>query len=220
MSPDTRLTAGFPAGFDEGGGGYARRMVYGADTALVVVDVQNDFADPRGSLSVPGGEAVVAAVNAEIAVARAAGAVVAFTQDWHPPTTPHFAKDGGIWPVHGVRDTWGAAFHPALDVAEGDLVVRKGVGGEDGYSGFTVRNPDTGEETPTPLEAELRARGVTKVVVVGLATDYCVRDTAADAARLGFATTVLRRAVAAVDLEPGDGDRALQTLISAGVTVE
>ncbi len=106
---------------------------YDAQTALVVVDVQNDFADPRGSLSVRGGEAVVDAVNREIDRARAAGATVAYTQDWHPESTPHFQKDGGVWPVHCVRNTWGAELHPRLVVA--GEVVRKGVDGEDGYSG-------------------------------------------------------------------------------------
>src|SRR3990172_4638626 len=108
-------------------------------TALVVVDVQNDFADPAGSLSVRGGEAVVVAANAEIAAARAAGALVVYTQDWHPESTPHFAKDGGVWPVHCLAASWGAALHPALDV--GGPVVRKGSAGEGGDSGFTLRDP-------------------------------------------------------------------------------
>src|SRR5439155_20436555 len=111
---------------------------YDASTALVVVDVQNDFADPKGSLYVRGGERVPAAANGEIARARAAGTLVVYTQDWHPESTPHFAKDGGIWPVHCVGGTWGAEFHPNLDVAEDAVVLRKGTGGEDGYSAFTV----------------------------------------------------------------------------------
>src|SRR3712207_1648891 len=112
----------------------AQRLEYDERTALVVVDVQNDFADPAGSLSVRGGEAVVAAVNVHIARARQAGALVAYTQDWHPERTPHFAIDGGAWPVHCVADTWGAALHPRLDVADDATIVRKGVDGEDGYS--------------------------------------------------------------------------------------
>ena len=87
---------------------------YDPTTALIVVDVQNDFADPAGSLSVAGGDAVVPTINAEIAMATAADGLVVFTQDWHPESTPHFAKDGGIWPVHCVADTWGAQLHPAL----------------------------------------------------------------------------------------------------------
>ena len=100
---------------------------YDAQTALIVVDVQNDFADPEGSLSVSGGDAVVPLINDEIADARGQGALVVYTQDWHPPDTPHFAKDGGIWPVHCVGETWGAEFHPDL-VVDGP-VVRKGVDG-------------------------------------------------------------------------------------------
>jgi nicotinamidase/pyrazinamidase len=191
---------------------------YDASSALIVVDVQNDFADPAGSLSVRGGLEVVATANAEIAAAQAAGALVVYTQDWHPPDTPHFAKDGGVWPVHCVRDTWGAELAPGLALA--GPIVRKGVGGEDGYSGFTVRDPQSGLESPTELADLLREAGVTRVVVVGLATDYCVKETAADAARLGFTTSVLRDAVRAVDLEPGDGDVALAGLAATGITVE
>ncbi|HSR14475.1 MAG TPA: isochorismatase family protein, partial [Gemmatimonadales bacterium] len=91
---------------------------YNPATALLVVDVQNDFADAKGSLYVGGGEEVVPFVNGEIERARAAGSPVLFTQDWHPETTPHFQKDGGIWPVHCVQDSWGAAFHADL-VADG-----------------------------------------------------------------------------------------------------
>jgi len=193
-------------------------MHYAPDTALVVVDVQNDFADPEGSLAVAGGEAVVRACNAEIAAARAAGASVLYTQDWHPASTPHFAKDGGTWPVHCVAGTWGADLHPALTV-DGP-VVRKGSNGEDGYSGFTMRDPRGGETIPTALDGTLRALGIVRVVVVGLATDYCVHATALDARSLGYDTVVLRDAVAAVDLQAGDGERALDELGVAGVTVE
>jgi nicotinamidase/pyrazinamidase len=183
-------------------------------TALVVVDMQNDFADPDGSLSVPGGEDVVAAVNGYVDDARKGGATVVYTQDWHPESTPHFAKDGGIWPVHCVAGTWGAELHPALSVA-GD-VIRKGTNGEDGYSGFRMRDPVTGDEIPTALEGMLRARGIKRVVVCGLATDYCVNATALDAVRLGFTTQVLADACAAVNLEPGDGERALAEVAKAG----
>ncbi len=190
---------------------------YGPDTALVVVDVQNDFADPQGSLHVPGGPEVVAVVNEEVAAARAGGAKLAYTADWHPPSTPHFVLEGGPWPVHCVGGTWGAAFHPDLDVA--GEVVRKGTGGEDGYSGFTVRHPTRDEAYATHLGAVLHAAGVRRVVVVGLATDYCVKETALDGVQLGFDTTVLRRAVAAVDVHPGDGESALAEMAAAGVHV-
>jgi nicotinamidase/pyrazinamidase len=191
---------------------------YDSSTALIVVDVQNDFADPNGSLYVSGGETIIPVVNEEMTRARDAGAAVVYTQDWHPESTPHFQKDGGIWPVHCVQDTWGADFHPDLEV-KGE-VVRKGTGGEDGYSGFTIRDPASGAEKSTELADLLRKRGVERVVVVGLATDYCVKETALDAVRLGFETTVRAEAMRAVDLQPGDGDRAFEDMATAGARLE
>jgi len=191
--------------------------VYGPETALIVVDVQNDFADPNGSLYVAGGETAVGFINAQITEAAAAGATVVYTQDWHPASTPHFAKDGGIWPVHCVGGTWGAELHPGLQVAGERL--RKGTSGEDGYSGFTVRDPETGAATPTTLAAMLTEAGVTEVVVLGLATDYCVKATALDAVRLGYPTTVLADGIRSVDLRPGDGTRAVAEMVSAGVAI-
>jgi len=188
---------------------------YGPEVALVVVDVQNDFADPAGSLSVRGGAEIVPLVNSEIERALAAGAAVAYTQDWHPAHTPHFAQDGGIWPVHCVQDTWGAALHPELAVR--GPVVRKGVHGEDGYSGFSMRNPAGGIPVPTELDADLARGGVKQLVICGLATDYCVKATALDGVRLGYETAVLMVAIRAVDLEAGDGERALDEMAEAGV---
>ncbi len=190
---------------------------YDPATALIVVDVQNDFADPAGSLSIAGGEGVVPTIDGEVAKATVAGGLVVFTQDWHPKVTPHFAKDGGIWPVHCVADTWGAALHPDLVTAMGARRIRKGSNGEDGYSGFTMRDPTTGEETSTELDALLRDGGVERVVVVGLATDYCVKATALDAVRLGYETSLLTDAIAAVDLAPDDGTRAIEEMAAAGV---
>jgi len=190
---------------------------YTPRTALVVVDVQNDFADPEGSLSVRGGVGVVAAANAEVQAATAAGAPVFYTQDWHPADTPHFAKDGGTWPVHCVQGTWGAQLHPELSVV--GEVVRKGEHGEDGYSGFSMRDPRTDEVVPTRLAALLRDAGVESLVVVRLATDYCVRATALDGRAQGWPVTVPWRAVAAVDLAPGDGERTREELLAAGVVV-
>lgn len=190
---------------------------YDPRTALVVVDVQNDFADPAGSLAVAGADAVVDAANGEVSRATAAGALVVYTQDWHPASTPHFAKDGGPWPVHCVAGSWGAELHPDLLVA-GES-VRKGSNGEDGYSGFTMRDPRTGAEIATELEGLLRARGAERVVVCGLATDYCVRATVMDARRLGFPTQVLADGVASVNLQPGDGDAALAEMLAAGAEV-
>ena len=193
-------------------------VTYDSKTALAVVDVQNDFADPNGSLFVPGAPDIIATINSEIERAAAAGASVVYTQDWHPPDTPHFAKDGGTWPVHCVIGTWGAELHPDLDVR--GKVIRKGSGGEDGYSGFSVRDPESGEVGSTRLESTLRDRGVERVVVIGLATDYCVKETALDALRRGFETTVLSKAVRAVDLQPGDGEEALAEIAAAKGRVE
>ncbi len=192
---------------------------YHPGVALIVVDVQNDFADPAGSLNVRGAEAAIPVINHEVSLAFANGSRVVATQDWHPEHTPHFAKDGGVWPDHCVRDTWGAALHPDLALPAGTELIRKGSNGEDGYSGFTMRDPVSGATTGTGLETMLRDAAVDRVVVVGLATDYCVRATALDGVRLGFATTVLTDAVAAVDLEAGDGERALAEMRAAGVSL-
>lgn len=189
---------------------------YDPTTALVVVDCQNDFADPAGALFVEEAETVISNVNREVILAVTAGAPVVYTQDWHPPSTPHFEKDGGIWPVHCVADSWGARLHPRLVVAGPS--VRKGTEGEDGYSGFTMRDPESGDETPTPLHGMLHGLGVGSTVVVGLALDYCVKATAADAVRLGYPTRLVTDATAPVDLEPGDGEAALAELAAAGVS--
>jgi nicotinamidase/pyrazinamidase len=190
-------------------------VAYDERTALLVVDVQNDFADPAGSLYVPGGHEVAPVVNEEIRRALSAGALVVYTQDWHPPSTPHFQKDGGIWPVHCVGDTWGSELVPDLAVVEAEW-IRKGTQGEDGYSAFSVRDPETGETAPTRLERILRERGIERVVIAGIATDYCVVESVIDARRLGFEAVVLADAIRAVDLEPGDGARAVDRMRRAG----
>lgn len=193
---------------------------YGPETALLVVDVQNDFADPAGGLAVAGGDDIVPLVSREIARAAAAGATIAVTQDWHPPSTPHFEKDGGVWPVHCVGGTWGADLHPGLTIPDGAVRIRKGTGGEDGYSGFSMQDPTgEGEPQPTGLHEALQERGITRVVVAGLATDYCVKETVLDARRLGYRAVVLAGAVRAVDLEPGDGERALAEMADAGAVI-
>jgi nicotinamidase/pyrazinamidase len=186
-------------------------------TALIVVDCQNDFADPEGSLYVSGGENVIGAVNEAIDEARQAGSPVFYTQDWHPEKTLHFKKYGGIWPVHCVARTWGAEFHPAL--TQSGEVVRKGANGEDGYSGFTMRDPIDGTEIPTELDALLREAKVESVVVTGLALDYCVKATAIDAARRGYRTMVPLQLTAAVELAVGDGDSAIAEIRESGARV-
>lgn len=191
---------------------------YHAKTALVIVDVQNDFADPEGGLYVGDAEEIIPFVNQEIGRAASSRAQVIYTQDWHPQTTPHFKKDGGVWPVHCVMDTWGAELHPELELV--GEIVRKGSNGEDGYSGFTQRDPSSGEEKPTGLEELLQRRSIRRVVVVGLATDYCVKATAVDAADLGFDTSVLAAGIRAVNLSAGDDERAKEAMKGAGVQIE
>ncbi|MGB3410714.1 MAG: isochorismatase family protein [Microthrixaceae bacterium] len=191
---------------------------YAPNVALVVVDVQNDFADPAGSLYVTGGDEIIAGINVQIAAARAGGATVVQTQDWHPPRTPHFIEGGGTWPVHCVRNTWGAESHPDLS-EEADLVLRKGTGGEDGYSAFTVLDPDSGAARPTGLAGYLNEREITDVVIVGLAADVCVKATALDAVSAGFGSVVLWDLSRAVEIEDGDGDRARKELIGASVVL-
>lgn len=192
-------------------------VIYDSSTGLVVVDVQNDFAHPNGSLYVQGGEATVPVVNQQVAQALEAGGLVVYTQDWHPESTPHFEKDGGTWPVHCVQQTWGAAFHDDLDVR--GPVVPKGTGGEDGYSGFSIEDPETGERGSTELDAILERGGVRKLVVVGLAQDVCVKATALDAMSLGYQTRLLAEATRPVNLRPGDGEAALRAMAEAGAEV-
>jgi nicotinamidase/pyrazinamidase len=189
---------------------------YDADTALVVADIQNDFADPAGGLYVKGGEDLVPLVSVEVGAARNAGATIVYTQDWHPASTPHFEKDGGVWPVHCVADTWGAEFHPGLLVS--GATVRKGTSGEDGYSGFSVRDPVSGAAAPTKLQS-LLAPSVRRLVVVGLAGDYCVKETALDGIRLGYQVEVPLALTRFVALSPGDAERSVEEMRAAGVTV-
>lgn len=192
-----------------------REPVFDARTALIVVDVQNDFAHPNGSLHVPGGEELVEPINRLAARARDAGAFVVYTQDWHPEKTPHFIDGGGKWPRHCVKGTWGAELVSGLEV-DGP-VVQKGTGGEDGYSGFSVRDPESGAEQKTQLNRMLRERGIERVVVVGLAEDVCVKETALDARRLGYDTVVVEAATRPVD--PKLGEQTLGELRQAGVQI-
>jgi nicotinamidase/pyrazinamidase len=195
-------------------------MNYDGRTALIVVDVQNDFAHPDGSLFVQEGDQVIATINEHITAATGAGALIVYSQDWHPEATPHFAKDGGTWPVHGVQDTWGAELHADLLVLDDAARIRKGANGEDGYSAFSMRDPlDPEAVTSTGLDEILTEVGIERVIVVGLATDYCVKETALDSARFGYETTVLDEAVRAVELEPGDGETAKAVMVASGVRV-
>jgi len=175
--------------------------------ALVIVDFQNDFT-PGGALGVTGGDEIAGRLN-ELAASGSYDVVVA-TRDWHPPDHGSFAAHGGPWPEHCVQGTPGAELHPALDRALVDVVVDKGQDrATEGYSGFEATN----------LAELLRERDVDHVTVVGLATDYCVKNTALDALRAGFGVTVDSTAVRAVEVAPGDGARALEEVRAAGGSV-
>jgi nicotinamidase/pyrazinamidase len=179
--------------------------------ALLIVDVQNDFC-PGGALPVPHGEDVIAVLNRLAARASALGFPVYASRDWHPPDSRHFAVNGGEWPVHCVPGTWGVRLHPDLDLPPGALIVTKDVGPlGDGYSAFEGTIAGRGS-----LLSDLRARGVTTLIVGGLALDYCVRVSALDARREGFDVVVVSDAVRAVEKSPGDAARATAELEAAG----
>jgi nicotinamidase/pyrazinamidase len=182
-----------------------------ARDALVVVDLQNDFC-PGGSLGVQGGDAILPVVNRYLERFAKANAPVFLTRDWHPPVTRHFKAFGGVWPPHCVEGTRGAAFHPGLAAPAAAVVVSKGMDpDQDAYSAFQAK-----DELGRPLPAVLAERGVRRIYLGGLATDYCVRATVLDAVREGFEVVVLADAIAAVDLEPGDGARAIEEMKEAG----
>lgn len=180
-------------------------------TALILVDVQSDFC-PEGKLAVTDGHHVVEPLNNAVRYAREHGWLIVTGRDWHPAITTHFAKDGGVWPEHCVQETIGAEFHTDLDI-DGAIVVSKGTRpDEDGYSEF-----DGHTEDGKTLEELLKTCGKTRVLVGGLATDYCVKATALDAARLGFETYVLLDAIKAVNLQPDDEAKAVAEMVRGGV---
>lgn len=217
---DERVPTSMPTpaeNWDEAG---ANTGGYTETTALIVVDMQNDFGHPDGSLFVSGAPAIVGAVNDEIERANTSGGMVVLTQDWHPASTPHFDTDGGTWPVHCVADTWGAEMIEGVDPdGHASTVIRKGTNGEDGYSAFAMREPGSDTDIPTELESLLRERSIDRVVVVGLAADVCVAATATSAAAAGFETVVLWDATRPVDSGADTTARVLDELASVGVTV-
>ena len=193
---------------------------YDASTALIVVDMQNDFGHPDGTLFVEGGDQLVEPINNEISGAAQAGAVIVVTQDWHPPTTPHFIDDGGVWPTHCVAGTWGAELIDGLDPdSRASAVIRKGTKGEDGYSAFSMRQPGGDVDIPTGLAGLLRERGIKRVVVCGIATDVCVSATALSATKAGFDTTVLWGATRPVHADSATTAQVLDGFTDAAVTV-
>ena len=177
--------------------------------ALVVVDVQNDFC-PEGALAVPEGDSVVEPLNRLIREFLERGDTVVKSRDWHPAQTKHFADYGGTWPVHCVQGTRGAEFHPDLLDDPRIIIISKGMGDEDSYSAFDR----------TQLAKILREREIEEVWIGGLATDYCVKNTALDALREGFKVKVLETAMRPVELQHGDGQRAIEEMQRGGAELQ
>lgn len=176
------------------------------EDALIIVDVQNDFL-PGGSLPVPGGTEVIAPLNAYIQRFGRHNLPVFATRDWHPPDHCSFRTRGGPWPPHCVAGTQGAAFPLGLRLPLDAVIVSKGTEPErENYSGFAVAE----------LRTRLRALGIRKLFVGGLATDYCVLNTVMDGLAQGFGVYLLEDAVRAVNVHPGEGDHALRAMVKAG----
>ena len=174
--------------------------------ALLIVDVQRDFL-PGGALAVPDGDAVVPVLNRYLELARARGLPVIASRDWHPPDHCSVRARGGPWPVHCVAGTAGAAFAPGLELPREAEIVSKATGADaDAYSAFEG----------TGLGQRLRERGVQRLLIGGLATDYCVLNTVRDALKAGFRVLLLEDAMRAVDVKPGDGGRAARSMRDAG----
>ena len=176
--------------------------------ALIVVDVQNDFC-PGGSLAVAHGDEVVAPLNKLAEEFLERGDPVYKSRDWHPPTTKHFKVHGGTWPIHCVQNTHGAEFHPQLKDDPRIHIISKGLGDTDCYSAFDE----------TDLAAQLHDEGVEEILVGGLATDYCVKETVLAGLKNGFKVKALKNAMRAVDLNPGDGERAIEEMRKAGAQI-
>jgi nicotinamidase/pyrazinamidase len=183
----------------------------GNRSALIVVDVQNDFC-PGGKLAVRAGDAVVPVLNDYIARFTREQRPVILTRDWHPPETTHFLQRGGPWPEHCVQGTEGAEFHSDLSVPESAVIVSKGMGpDEDGYSAFVGR-----DERGASMVSLLREINVDRLVVGGLATDYCVVNTVLEGLEAGFSVEVIERGIAGVEVSPGDSQRAIDRMKAAG----
>lgn len=180
-------------------------------SALLIVDVQNDFC-PGGALGVSGGDAIIPLINDYVRLLQGRGAWIIATRDWHPRVTSHFKEFGGIWPVHCVQGSTGAMFRAGLTLPPQTLVFSKGMDPQqDDYSALHAR-----DDEGTPLPLLLGKKGIRHLYICGLATDYCVRQTALEALRQGLAVTVLVDAVRGVDLEIGDSERALAEMGAAG----
>ncbi|MEO0239035.1 MAG: bifunctional nicotinamidase/pyrazinamidase [candidate division WOR-3 bacterium] len=174
--------------------------------ALIVVDLQNDFC-PGGALAVPEGDKIVPVLNAYIERFSNSKSLIVATRDWHPENHISFAEQGGIWPKHCVQNTKGAEFHPDLKLPSDSIIVSKATEPDkEAYSGFDGTN----------LDKLLKGKGVTRLFVGGLATDYCVRATVLDALRLGFCVFLLLDAIKGVNVQPEDSERAIVEMLEKG----
>lgn len=186
-----------------------------AKKALLIVDVQNDFC-PGGALAVTNGDKVVSPLNVMLILADRRNWLVVASRDWHPAVTKHFKDYGGIWPTHCVQNTPGAAFHPNLAVvADKDTIISKATQpDEDGYSAFEGKTKDGKNLTDVLKECK-----IDEIYIGGLATDYCVKASAVDAVKNGFKTFLLLDACRAVNVQPNDGNRALEVMKNVGVII-
>jgi nicotinamidase/pyrazinamidase len=183
-------------------------------SALLVVDIQKDFC-AGGALAAPGGDEIIPAVNRHIADARSRDMPVYATRDWHPPATSHFKEYGGVWPPHCVQGTQGAQFHRNLKLPPDAIVVNKGDDPQrHGYSAFEGHT-----SVGKALLDDLRDRHITRVYLTGIATDYCVRESALDALKAGLEVRVVADAIAGIDARPGDAQRALDEISAAGAQI-
>lgn len=175
-------------------------------SSLIIVDVQNDFC-PGGALAVKNGDKVVSILNRYIEYFQAVRAPIFATRDWHPKNHISFKERGGLWPPHCMQGSKGANLHPELKLPYASTVISKGfLPDQDAYSGFQG----------TDLEVRLKEKGVKRVFVGGLATDYCVKNTVLDALGQGFETFLLTDAIRAVEVKKGDAQRAVEEMVQAG----
>lgn len=183
------------------------KVKVGDRDALIVVDMQKDFM-PGGALPVPDGDKIVPKLNEYIEIFERKGLPVFFTRDWHPENHVSFKGHGGVWPPHCVQNTEGAMFHEDLRIPlDNKFIISKGVSPDfDAYSGFQG----------TALESLLRERGVRRVFVGGVATDYCVKNTVLGALDLGFEAMLLLDGIKGVDVRPGDSERAIELMLERG----
>lgn len=182
---------------------------------LLLIDIQNDFC-PHGALPVPEGDKIIPFLNKYIAIFQKANFLIAATRDWHPPVTKHFKQYGGLWPAHCIQNTWGAQFHPSLELPADTIIFTKGTAEtKEGYSGFDGVDPQG-----IPMYNFLQSRHISTLSIGGLATDYCVKRTVLDALNFGFKVNLLTDAIKGIDLRPGDSQRSINEMSSRGAQLK